>query len=172
MKTIIVGLGNPILGDDGVGWKVAEDVRKELTTPLSPTPPPGTLRRLPQGEGRRGERIDVEFLSLGGISLMEHLIGYQRAILIDAMISAEGAGSVIVCRLDDMSDASAFHLTSAHDTSLPNALRLGRAMGANLPEQVTVVGITAQHVYDFGEELSPQVAQAIPGAVQIVMQLL
>jgi hydrogenase maturation protease len=103
---------------------------------------------------------------------MEHLIGYQRAILIDAMISVERAGSVIVCRLDDIPDASAFHLTSAHDTSLPNALRLGRAMGANLPEQVTVVGITAQHVYDFGEELSPQVARAIPRAVQIVMHLL
>ena len=172
MKTIIVGLGNPILGDDGVGWKVAEDVRKELTIPsLHRASPTARLQSASVGEVG-GEGIDVEFLSLGGISLMEHLIGYRRAILIDAMISAEGAGSVIVCRLDDMPDASAFHLTSAHDTSLQNALKLGRAMGADLPEQVTVVGITAQQVYDFGTELSPQVAQAIPGAVQIVMQLL
>jgi hydrogenase maturation protease len=119
-----------------------------------------------------GEGIDVEFLSLGGLSLMEHLIGYQRAILIDAVTSGQAAGSLIVCRLDDMPDASAFHLTSAHDTSLPNALGLGRAMGADLPEQVTVVGITAQRVHEFGEELSPQVAEAIPRAVQIVMHLL
>ena len=30
MKTLIVGLGNPILGDDGIGWKVAEEVCKNL----------------------------------------------------------------------------------------------------------------------------------------------
>lgn len=163
MKTIIVGLGNPILGDDGVGWKVAEDVRKQLASPLPLRPSP---------TARGGEGVDVELLSLGGISLMEHLIGYQRAILIDAVTSAEGAGSVIVCRLDEMPDALAFHMTSAHDTSLQNALKLGRAMGADLPEQVTVVGITAQHVYEFGEELSAQVARAIPRALQIVMHLL
>jgi hydrogenase maturation protease len=151
MKTIIIGLGNPILGDDGVGWKVAEQVRKQLS--------PG----LP---------VDVEFLSLGGISLMEHLIGYERAILIDAIASTHEPGSVITSNLTEMPDYSAFHTTSAHDTSLQNALKLGKAMGADLPEQVSVVGISANRVYDFSEELSLPVAQAISKATQIVIDLL
>jgi len=47
----VIGLGNPILGDDGVGWVVVHEI-----------------------ESRIGE---VDHLSLGGLSLMERLIGYE-----------------------------------------------------------------------------------------------
>jgi hydrogenase maturation protease len=172
MKTIVVGLGNPILGDDGVGWKVAEEVRKELNSSSLLRPSYRDASQSPTGRGVGGEGVDVEFLSIGGISLMEHLIGYQHAILIDAVNYGRATGSIIVCQLDEMPDHSAFHMTGAHDTSLQNALKLGKAIGADLPEHVTVVGIGAQLVHEFGEELSSQVAQAIPRAVQIVMHLL
>jgi hydrogenase maturation protease len=168
MKTIIVGLGNPILGDDGLGWKIADEVKKQLTSPSPPTP-------LPLGEGGRrwGEgEVAIEFLSLGGISLMEHIIGYERAILIDAVTSDQETGSVIVSKLSEMLDHSAFHMTSAHDTSLQNALRLGKAMGADLPDDVVVVGVATDHVYDFSEEFTPAVAEAIPKATKIVMCML
>jgi hydrogenase maturation protease len=163
MKTIVIGLGNPILGDDGVGWKVAEEVRKQLILVDAPDP---------QGEER--DYVDVEFLSLGGISLMEHLIGYERAILIDAMTSDRETGSIIVSKLSELPDFSTLHSTSVHDTSLQNALRLGRGMGASLPEEeeVVVVGIATSHVYDFSEELTPPVAESIPLAMKIVMDLL
>lgn len=163
MKTLVLGLGNPILGDDGVGWKVAEEVRKRLLPPSSPTP-------LPEGDG--SHVVDVDCLSLGGISLMEHLIGYQRAILIDAFAMEESIGSILVLRLSELPNYSAFHTTSAHDTSLQNAIKLGRSMGAQLPEDITVVGIATQHIYDFGEELSPPVAQAVPQATRIVLDML
>ena len=158
MKSIVIGLGNPILGDDGVGWKVAEEVQKQLTS-----------LPFPKGEGMQ---IDVEFLSLGGISLMEHLIGYERAILIDALACDQEPGTVITSKLSEMSDYSAFHTTSTHDTSLQNAIKLGTAMGADLPAQVIVVGIATHPVYDFSEELSLPVAQAISKAAQIVIELL
>ena len=160
MKTIIVGLGNPILCDDGVGWKVAEKVRTRLPSPLTAFP------------GGEGNLVDVEFLSLGGISLMEHLIGYERAIIIDALASNQPNGSVTVSKLSELPDYSALHITSAHDTSLQNALKLGKAMGANLPDDVRIVGIATGHVYDFGEELSTPVADAIPLATKIVIDLL
>lgn len=151
MKTLVVGLGNPILGDDGVGWKVAEKIKQQLT-PDSP--------------------VDVEFLSLGGISLMEHLIGYECAILVDAVASDQETGSVIISKLNEMPDYSAFHIASAHDTSLQNALKLGRSMGVSLPREVIVVGIATDRIYDFSEELSPAVARAIPKATEIVINLL
>jgi len=151
MKTVVIGLGNPILGDDGVGWVVAEEVRKHLM------PDSG---------------VDVFCLALGGISLMEHLIGYNRAILVDAVTSQHEPGSVITSKLSDMPDHSAMHTGSVHDTSLQNALRLGETMGADLPTQVTVVGIATDRVYDFSEELSFPVAQAVSRAAQIVISLL
>jgi len=171
MKTIVIGLGNPILGDDGVGWKVAEEVKKQLTSPSPPAPLPASSS-LALRSAREGDEVDVEFLSLGGISLMENLIGYERAILIDALASDQATGSIIVSKLSEMPDYSALHTTNVHDTSLQNALKLGKEMGADLPEDVTVVGIATHHVYDFSEELSPAVMQALPQATQIVLRLL
>ncbi len=150
MKTIVIGLGNPILGDDGVGWRVAEEVHQQLDPDL---------------------HVDLDYLSLGGISLMEHLVGYERVILIDAFFSDEEPGSIKVSRLDEIPNYSAFHITSVHDTSLQNAMKLGRELGADLPEDVLVVGISTKQVYDFCEELSPPVADAIPKAAEIVVEL-
>ena len=186
MKTIVIGLGNPILGDDGVGWKVAEEVKNQLPSPrlrhpssrsahldlLSKSCAQAQVSRSPTGRGAWGEGVDVEFLSVGGISLMESLIGYDRAIVIDAFQSDQGPGSVIVSKLSAMPDRCAFHITSAHDTSLQNALKLGRMMGANLPDDVTVVGVITQHTYNFIEELTPLVAAVVGKAAKIVIGLL
>jgi hydrogenase maturation protease len=149
VKTLVVGLGNPILGDDGVGWVAAEEVKKLLPSESS---------------------IDVDCLSLGGISLMERLIGYEQAILIDAFICEQEPGSVIVSRLEELPNYSAFHLTSVHDTSLQNAMEMGQRLGVDLPEDVTVVGVSASRVYDFSEELSAPVQAAVPKIVELVMQ--
>jgi hydrogenase maturation protease len=102
---------------------------------------------------------------------MENLIGYERAILIDACISKDEPGSITVSKLDDLPDLSAFHTTSTHDMSLQNAMKLGRNLGAHLPQDVIVVGISARQVYDFSEELSLPVAEAVPKAVRIVIEL-
>jgi len=116
--------------------------------------------------------VDVSFLSLGGISLMEHLIGYECAILIDAITSDQEIGSVIVSDLNEISDYSAFHIASAHDTSLQKALKLGKSIGAVLPTDVKVVGIATNHVYNFSESLSPAVAGAVSKATKIVINIL
>lgn len=151
MKTIVVGLGNPILGDDGVGWRVAEEVKKQL-----PADSP----------------VNVDFLSLGGISLMEHLIGYDHAILIDAFILDEPIGSIMLLKLSDLPNYSAFHTTSTHDTSLQNAIELGRSMGAHLPDDMDIIGIATRQICDFSEELSPPIADAVPFAARVVIDLL
>lgn len=151
MKTLIVGLGNPILGNDGVGWKVAGEVQKYLS---------------------EDSLVDVECLSLGGIGLMEHLIGYDHAILVDAFDMDAPLGSITVMKLGQLPNYSAFHITSAHDTSLQKAMELGRELGAHLPQDVTVVGIATEHVHDFSDALSPEVEQVVPCVVKIILDLL
>ncbi len=154
MKTIVVGLGNPVLGDDGVGWRIVEDIQQELGASIS---------------------TDVDFicLSVGGLSLMERLVGYKRAILIDAVnLGKLPVGSVYCLALTDLPDLSAGHTGSAHDTSLLTAIRLGREMGILLPEDILVIGVESLHVYEFSEKLSDQVANAIPCAVTILKRLL
>jgi len=152
--TLIIGLGNPILGDDGVGWVVAQEVKERLT-----------------------DRADFEFdfLSLGGLSLMERLTGYQKVILIDALSTGKyPSGEVVTFPLNSIIDLTAGHSSSAHDTSLRNALNVGRSMNIDLPENenITVVAVETANVYNFTKELSPSVANAVPVAVNIVLDLL
>ncbi len=155
MKTLVVGLGNPILGDDGAGWKVAEEVEHRLPKfPLT-------------------SEVSVECLSLGGLSLMERLIGYQRAIVIDAIGTGQHPiGTAYHFRLDELYDPTSGHTTAVHDVSLMTALEIGRSLGAALPDRIDVVAIESPYVYDFSEELTPPVAAAVPQAVDLVMELL
>ena len=156
MKVLVVGLGNPVLGDDGVGWHIAERVEQQLQD--------GFCEKL---------EIDVECLSLGGISLMEHLIGYDRAILIDAInLGNKPLGSLHYFELGELQNQSAGHLSSTHDTTLQTALEVGQSMGAKLPDHITVIGVESPYVYDFSEELTPTVASAVPGAVDLVLRAL
>jgi hydrogenase maturation protease len=166
-KTLIIGLGNPILGDDGVGWVVAQEVEKRIPSLLPPSPP----RR-----GAGGEvDLKIECLALAGISLMEHMIGYRRVILIDSLNTGQHAqGEVVTFSLDSLEDLLHGHSASAHDLSLKGALKMGRGLGADLPEDrdIQIVAVEAAHVYDFTEELTPEIAAAVPVAVQMVLALL
>ena len=137
-KTLIVGLGNPLLGDDGVGWRVAEEVERRLPKSVQTSEVSGP--------------VEIDCLSLGGLSLMERMIGYDRVILIDSIETGQRpTGSVRRFALDELPDPTAGHSASAHDTSLLTALQMGRAMGVALPDRVIVVAIESPHVYDFSE---------------------
>jgi hydrogenase maturation protease len=93
-------------------------------------------------------------------------------ILIDAFISEQEPGSINVSKLGELPNYSAFHITSVHDTSLQNAIELGKSLGAKLPDDVTVVGISAKYVYDFSEELSKPVSESVKKATEIVINML
>ena len=170
LRTLVIGLGNPILGDDGVGWRVAEEVQRRLQIAdfrfqSEPAESQSAIYN-PKSE------IEVDCFALGGLSLMERLIGYDRAIIVDAVTTGRPPGTVSRFRLDDLPGFSTAHTSAAHDTSLQNALRVGRTMGAHLPGAVIVVGVEARSVYDFSEILSPPVAEAVPVAARLVFELL
>jgi len=161
-RILVLGLGNPIRGDDGVGWRVIEAVKDNLVKAFGK--PSHGLR----------ENVEVDALAGGGLNLMERLVDYDRAILVDAMQSGKEPGSVWVFSLEALDNPSAGHLGSTHETNLLTALEVGRRLGANLPPVggVMVVAIEAQPVFEFSEELSPPVARAVPEAVEKVMNLL
>jgi hydrogenase maturation protease len=152
---LIVGLGNPILGDDGIGWRVAERMQKRLEIEAASLPD-----------------LEVDCLALGGLSLMERLVGYQSAVIIDAIYTHQSPPGTVSCfPLEALPDQAAGHTTSAHDTSLLTAIALGRSMGALLPDKITIVAVEAKQVYDFSEELTAELAAAIPLAEQTVLDL-
>lgn len=157
MKTLVIGLGNPLLGDDGVGWVIAERINQEIRV----------------RNASFQEFIEVDCLAIGGLSLMERLIGYTNAILIDAVTTGKSPlGNVSSCPLEALPNRAFGHLCSAHDTTLQNAIQVGQKMGAQLPSQIIIVGVETYQVFEFSENLSPEVADSIPRAVALVLNLL
>ena len=158
-RTIVIGLGNPLLGDDGVGWRVADEVE--------------ALLRGARAAGRPIPDVEIERLGVGGLRLMECLTGYSAAILDDAAeFPARPIGEVRSCCFDDLADFAAGHLDSAHDASLRTALALGRRLGADLPDDIQAVTVQAHRTDEFSEDLSPAVSAAIPVAASAVVEML
>jgi hydrogenase maturation protease len=152
VKTLVVGLGNPILGDDGIGWQIAQTLQH--------------VKEIPSD-------VSIECLAIGGISLMEELIDYDRAILIDSIVTHQVPVGTVTCfKLGDLPNMTSGHMSSAHDTSLVDALQMGRSLGANLPEDITIVTVESQKVYEFSEEMTPPVEAAVPPALKIIQDLL
>lgn len=148
-----------MLGDDGVGWRVADEVEALV----------GAARLA----GRPMPEIDIERLGVGGLRLMECLTGYEAAILVDAAeFPDRPIGEVRSCPFDDLADFATGHLDSAHDASLRTALALGRRLGATLPTSIQAVTVQAHRTDEFSEELSPEVSAAVPVAAEAVVELL
>lgn len=159
--TLVVGLGNPLLGDDGVGWVIVDELERRLADGLNDRPATGA------------PAPELERLAVGGLGLMERLVGHDRVILVDATRSPGAVpGTVTVGPLGSVPLARPDHVDSSHDVSLPVAIAAGRALGARLPIEVTVVGVEAWQVDVFGEGLSPAVGAAVPRAVEVVIDLL
>ena len=138
--TLVLGMGNPILSDDGVGLLVAERLR---STPL------------PDG-------VEVLQSEVAGLRLLELVRGFTRVIIIDALKSpaevGREPGEVVRYEAKDFKGGQRYG--SAHSIGLGTALELGHALGYDMPEDVTVFAIEAVDVETFGEKLSPPVAAA------------
>ena len=150
MKTLILGLGNPLVTDDSVGLRVAAELKRLLA-------------------GRPDVEVGEDYW--GGLRLMERMVGFDRAIVIDAMCTGAPPGTI---RQLSPGSIPTQRSASAHDVSLPTALALGRQAGAHLPadDQILLVGIEAEDILTFGEECTPAVQAAVPRAVQDVLEAL
>lgn len=149
-KTLVIGLGNPIVSDDSVGLRVAERLKALLN-----------------------DRDDVDVVEdhWGGLRLMERMIGYDRAIVIDAICTGVAPGTIHFLAPDTIPTQKS---ASAHDVNLSTALAFGRQTGVHLPddERIQLVGIEAEDVINFGDRCTPAVEAAIPRAVDRVIRLL
>lgn len=155
MKTLIIGLGNPILTDDGVGVKVAYALQDRIDPENHP-------------------EITITEASAGGIRLMETVLGYDRVILIDAYLLQDHAmepGRIHRMTLDDLRSVSPTqHSTSPHDTSLVTALDTAAYLGYPIPEEILIYAVEVENILEFGEEPTPAVAAAIPEVVERILK--
>ena len=137
-KTLILGLGNPILSDDGVGLIVAARLRGRV------------------------DGVDVISTPLIGVHLLDLVVGYDALFLIDALITTGNQpGELRFISPDDIS----LPTLSSHGFNFLELLLLGRKLGLSVPELKGVYGITIGKEPAFGEKLSSELMRNVEAMV-------
>ena len=147
MKTLILGMGNPIMGDDGVGIWAARALKDRVNE----------------------EKVTVMETGMAGLNLLELLADYDRAILIDAIKTGEGEVGKIY-RLEPETLNGTRHAASTHGIDFSTALELGSRLGLSLPRDIILFGIEVADVNTFSEKCTPEVEKAIPVVADMVVQ--
>jgi hydrogenase maturation protease len=143
--TLVVGLGNPLRGDDGVGVRVAQALAAGAL-------PPGV------------EVVDGGTQGLGLVNPME---GRGRVILVDAADVGRPPGQFVCFTLDEAHLPGDDQHLSVHAAGLRDALLLARALEM-LPPEVIIFGVQPASL-EWEEALSPQVEAALSGLIAAVM---
>jgi len=147
MKTIVLGIGNLILGDDGVGVHVANELKKCINSP----------------------NITVDEAITGGMNLLDLILGYEKAIIIDAVKSKDSKPGEV--KRIDISDFTTMHSCNPHDVSLIEAIEMAKKLGEDkIPKEIIIIGVMMKEIpCEFGEDLSEKIAAAVPKAVRMTL---
>ncbi len=100
---------------------------------------------------------------------MDELVGFEKTVIVDAMVTGENEpGTIRSISVSDL--VTTKNIISTHDSNLSTALEMGRIIGLSLPSEIKIFGIEAKVVNSFSEELSEEVAKAVPVLVDRIMQ--
>jgi len=146
--TLVLGLGNPLMGDDGAGLAALELLREEWELPA-----------------------EVELVDGGtwGMNLLPLLESYDQVILLDAINTRARPGSLALLRREEIPRYFA-HKLSPHQLDLREVLALAELRDA-LPRRLTAIGVQPERV-ELGEGLSPRVRAAIRRVVALTVDQL
>jgi len=145
MKTLILGLGNPILTDDAVGIRIAQQLKQEIPD------------------------LEVIGASEAGIALLEYVIGYDKLVIIDSIRTEKGKpGELYKLRLEDLKPATDF--SSSHGIGIATAFKLGEGLGYGMPKHVSIYAVEVRDNTTFGEKCTEEVEVRIPSIVRQIVK--
>ncbi|MCX6261978.1 MAG: hydrogenase maturation protease [Bacteroidia bacterium] len=131
-KTLILGLGNNILTDDGIGPRLVCDLAQMINNP----------------------NVQFDTASCGGLEIMEYLKGFEKVVFIDSIRNRNGKpGDVYYFTPSDFRETS--HLSSLHDVNFLTALELGNALNLGLPVDLHIIAVEIIEDMEFSEEFTP-----------------
>ncbi|MGC9323637.1 MAG: hydrogenase maturation protease [Desulfomonilia bacterium] len=142
MKVLVLGMGNPILSDDGVGLIVAERLK-------------GTI-----------DGVQVETSPLIGLNLLDSIIGYDTLFIVDAMTTGGTIGRVR--KLTSQDRHGTLHLFSSHGMDIFELMEFGSCSGLHMPKLGGIYGIEIGREVAFGEELSPVLTEQLDTIIETI----
>ena len=145
-KVVIVGVGNLLLKDEGVGVHVAHKLQKMALAP----------------------GVEVFDGGVAGIGLLDFFQEAGKVLLIDAADMNLEPGAVVRFTPEDIRFQSGELRLSAHDVGVMEVLELAKALG-QCPSEVVIIGIQPKEI-SWGTDLTPEVEASIPRVVEMVLR--
>jgi len=141
-RTALVGFGNPFHGDDAIGPVVARRIYECLP---------------------EREHIDLLELSTSDFGVMERLIGYQRAVIVDALVDEQAEVGTV--RRIELSESCGDGQISPHTGGFSAALALARKLGLCVPAEIALYGVVIREPQSFSDRLSAELEARLPEVV-------
>lgn len=148
-RIVIVGIGNILLSDEGIGVYVINEL-KNLQLPAN---------------------VEVHDCGTGGLSILNVLDKAEKAVIIDAVKGGGSPGSIYSFTLDEiLTEDRRLKMTSLHDLDLTTALKIAELTHIyKLPREIVVIGVEPASI-EMGMELSPQIRRTIPKIIDLVLK--
>ena len=149
MKTLVLGIGNSILGDDGVGVRVAQELAGKI----------------------KNDNIDVRDVGIDGLNLLDLILGYDKLIVIDAVLTErEKVGEVYRFKPENVYDPSRSAI-SPHHFNLATTIEMGKKLfPGRMPEEVIAFAVGTEEATMVTEEMTGRVKDAMPIVVNLVLK--
>ena len=133
-ECLILGIGNEIVTDDGIGPKIVKRLEKDLNI----------------------ENIKFETAFMGGLDILEYVRGFKTAIFIDAIKTKNGIpGEVYEFSLSDFKET--LHLSNLHDISFLTAFELGKQLDYKVPKNNKIIAIEIVEDLVYSNSFSPEI---------------
>jgi len=146
-SVLILGMGNKLFGDDGVGIVIAEKLKGLLSDRKS---------------------VTVKTTNWGGFRVIDLLSGFDRAIIIDAFqTNSQPPGCI--SKYDYNEIIHSVRMISFHDINFATAVEFAKQMDIPMPESITIYGIEIINTNEFSEELTKEVEASVDKCVPIIM---
>lgn len=143
LKRLILGVGNDILKDDGIGPRTVQILEEKY-------PIPG---------------LEYQTAALGGLELVELMDGYDWVVFIDA-IKTEGGVPGTVYEFTPGDFKETLHLSNLHDLSFLTALKFGEKVGLKVPKEIYIYAVEIIEDLVFGEDFTPPVQERFAAIVE------
>ncbi|MEN8117689.1 MAG: hydrogenase maturation protease [Bacteroidota bacterium] len=135
IETLVLGIGNDILTDDGIGPRLCDFLKDRY----------------------KDKPIQFEKLNVGGLEVLEFIQGYKTVVFIDAIKTVGGQiGEVYLYTPDNFKET--LHLSNLHDTSFITALELGKSLEFRIPENMYIIAIEIKEDMVFSEYFTEELA--------------
>ncbi len=141
-ETIVLGLGNPLMGDEGIGIKLIEMLQSA------------------SGDFPEADFVDA---GTGGMSLLHLISGRRKAVIIDCCVMGETPGAIKKFTPDEVKTVKQLTHLSLHEVDIIKVIDLARQLG-ECPEEITFFGIEPETVtqqMELSDILTDRLAQYI-----------